>query len=295
MPSDFLNLASTLGAISKDLGGVDGSQGASSTTPHKETKKPKTKRVLDPDAPKKPTTSYFSFASEERKIVRDERERKGLQSLGNNEMTLEIASRWNALSDQEKEPWNALYKEQMAKYNEAKQIYQEQKKAAAANAPAETSGDAATAVVAPAATATPVKKSRARKQPPVTSSPIKPAPVEEKEAEESDEIESEEEAEEQVEAESESQEEEEEEDEVMADALEEEEEEEDDEPVMVAPPSTQPSRKSKQVAASAVETPTKVHKRPRGKENVLESAPSSGKKDKKDKKDKKRRKSSAIF
>ncbi|KAF5095713.1 hypothetical protein D0Z00_003036 [Geotrichum galactomycetum] len=117
IPTNVLDLSSALGVITNSL---------NDTNPITEKQEPsvtgsakkRAKRVIDPDAPKKPTTSYFSFAAEERGRVREERERDGLPPLSNAEMTLAIAGRWNALDEKGKEPWSKLYKAQMVQYQE---------------------------------------------------------------------------------------------------------------------------------------------------------------------------------
>lgn len=117
-----MDLSSALGIITNSLNGT-------STTTEKPdlsvtgSAKKRAKKVVDPDAPKKPTTSYFSFAAEERGRVREERESEGLPPLSNAEMTLAIAGRWNALDDKGKEPWSKLYKTQMAQYQEELNTY----------------------------------------------------------------------------------------------------------------------------------------------------------------------------
>jgi hypothetical protein len=126
IPTNALDLSSALGVITNSLNG---------TTPVTEKQEPsvtgsakkRAKKVIDPDAPKKPTTSYFSFAAEERGRVREEREREGLPPLSNAEMTLAIAGRWNALDEKGKEPWSKLYKAQMVQYQEELNTYMAKK------------------------------------------------------------------------------------------------------------------------------------------------------------------------
>lgn len=117
IPTNALDLSSALGVITNSLNGT-GPTTEKQETPVTGSAKKRVKRVVDPDAPKKPTTSYFSFAAEERGRVREERERDGLPPLSNAEMTLAIAGRWNALDEKGKEPWSNLYKAQMVQYQE---------------------------------------------------------------------------------------------------------------------------------------------------------------------------------
>lgn len=142
LPHNFLNLAATLGHVSKDLNEPNG-DASGAAVPAKKAAVKKEKRIVDPNAPKKPTTSYFSFAAERRRAIRTERERQGLPPLGNSEITLDIATRWNNLTDAQKEPWNKKYKEEMVQYTKDKEAYIKSKEAkfqpptAAAAEPAE--------------------------------------------------------------------------------------------------------------------------------------------------------------
>ncbi|KAF5100718.1 hypothetical protein D0Z03_000760 [Geotrichum reessii] len=83
------------------------------------------KRVVDPNAPKKPYTVYIVFGLEERKRIQEERAQKGLEPLKNNDMTTEIARRWNSLSEKEKEPYTTVYKQKMEIYNIEKEKYKQ--------------------------------------------------------------------------------------------------------------------------------------------------------------------------
>ncbi|KAF5092901.1 hypothetical protein D0Z00_004346 [Geotrichum galactomycetum] len=83
------------------------------------------KRVVDPNAPKKPYTVYIVFGLDERKRIQEERAQKGLEPLKNNEMTTEIARRWNSLSEKEKEPYTSVYKQKMEIYNVEKEKYKQ--------------------------------------------------------------------------------------------------------------------------------------------------------------------------
>lgn len=117
-----MDLSSALGILTNSLNGTNTATEKRDLSLTGSAKK-KVKKVVDPDAPKKPTTSYFSFAAEERGRVREERESERLPPLSNAEMTLAIAGRWNALDDKGKEPWSKLYKTQMAQYQEELNTY----------------------------------------------------------------------------------------------------------------------------------------------------------------------------
>jgi hypothetical protein len=123
IPKGFLdNLTGVVGGVSKDASAGD-AFGEEGTIKRKRAKR----APVDPDAPKKPTTMYFTYSIAARKIIKEEREAKGLEPLGNTEMTTEISSRWNALSPEEKRPWKELYETQKAKYYEEMTAYNERK------------------------------------------------------------------------------------------------------------------------------------------------------------------------
>ncbi|KAA8904583.1 hypothetical protein TRICI_005453 [Trichomonascus ciferrii] len=125
------NLAQALGAAASELQSVAvNTEGLASEkepeTPTKDAKRKRAKKApVDPNAPKKPNTIYFAFASDARKKIREEREKKGEPALSNAEMTHEISKRWHQLSDGEKQPWKDQYQKEMEKYNEDKKAYQE--------------------------------------------------------------------------------------------------------------------------------------------------------------------------
>lgn len=226
--------------------------------------------------------------------MRKQRERDALPPLGNTEMTLEIASRWNALTDEEKEPWNALYKQHMEQYTEDKKNYLRAK-----NARLEREAMNGASVEAPSE----VKDVKPRKKPARSESKLSaPEVVDSDEEEEEEEVEEDSDVEEvaddqsvvhhvygsDVEQEelSEPQVSSDEEDEVMA-----------NEPVEPIIPATQVSRKPhKNVYSSPVqpsmETPVKSSKR---KHHLAEQAPTSEPKKSKKSSQKKHRKSSALF
>ncbi|KAK9369237.1 hypothetical protein V1509DRAFT_620129 [Lipomyces kononenkoae] len=85
-------------------------------------KKHKRKRIVDPDAPRRPQTVYFAFANEARKLIREEYQAKGIEA-SNTEIIREVAERWKNMSDEQKEPWKAIYAEQIKRYDEEKAAY----------------------------------------------------------------------------------------------------------------------------------------------------------------------------
>ncbi|KAF5112252.1 hypothetical protein DV495_002480 [Geotrichum candidum] len=144
LPKEFLNLAQNLSSISSELGNstsgdssnsrrkANGSSTDAAPAPQSR------KRVVDPNAPKKPYTVYIVFGLDERKRIQEERAQKGLEPLKNNEMTTEIARRWNSLSDKEKEPYTSVYKQKMEIYNVEKEKYKQSLKNQETKVPVKT-------------------------------------------------------------------------------------------------------------------------------------------------------------
>lgn len=85
------------------------------------------KAPVDPNAPKRPSTAYFLYMAEARRIIKEEREKKNEAPLGNLEMTNEISKRWHALSEDAKNPWKKLYQKKLAEYNSEKQEYEDKR------------------------------------------------------------------------------------------------------------------------------------------------------------------------
>lgn len=85
------------------------------------------KRKVDPNAPRKPVTSFFLFGADERQKIREEREESGQPPLNNNDMTTELAARWGALGQKGQDPWKAKYQENLEKYRADKMDYETKK------------------------------------------------------------------------------------------------------------------------------------------------------------------------
>lgn len=83
------------------------------------------KPIRDPNAPRKPVTSFFLYSANERKKIRSQREDDGQPPLTNNEMTLELARRWNILEKPERDYWGQLYSTHLEKYKVDKKLYEE--------------------------------------------------------------------------------------------------------------------------------------------------------------------------
>ncbi|GMM37948.1 Hmo1 protein [Saccharomycopsis crataegensis] len=83
----------------------------------------KKKKNVDPNAPKKPPSSYLAFSSYCRKVLGEKRPELNLPQLYSNDMTKAIAEKWKLLDDEEKAKWREQYDLQMVSYNKEKEDY----------------------------------------------------------------------------------------------------------------------------------------------------------------------------
>lgn len=89
-------------------------------------KRKREKKIKDPNAPKRPLTAMFLYASAARDIVKGDL----AAALGPDEkiqpnaVNLEITKRWNEMPDEDKERWRASYRDSLAKYLDEKKEYE---------------------------------------------------------------------------------------------------------------------------------------------------------------------------
>lgn len=83
------------------------------------------KKDKDPYAPKRPQPSYMAYLHEARKIIPEERVKKGLPSLNSAEMSKEVGNRWRSLTDAEKQPWIDLYNKDRERYQRQLEEYKQ--------------------------------------------------------------------------------------------------------------------------------------------------------------------------
>ncbi|KAL9242921.1 hypothetical protein vseg_016878 [Gypsophila vaccaria] len=84
-------------------------------------KKQKEEKVVDPNKPKRPTSSYFMFCKEERKNLLNEK-----PDLNNSTITALISMKWKEMSEDEKKIWNAKAAEGMEAYKKELEEYNKQ-------------------------------------------------------------------------------------------------------------------------------------------------------------------------
>lgn len=84
----------------------------------------KKKRVAkkDPNAPKRPLSSYMVFCQEQRDTVKRENE-----NMGAKDILKELGARWGLLSDEEKQPYKAKFEKNKKIYASQKEKYDAEK------------------------------------------------------------------------------------------------------------------------------------------------------------------------
>ena len=80
----------------------------------------KTKKSKDPDAPKRPTSAYFYWLGENRSRIKEELGDESKPTV----VIKEAGVQWRALSDEDKEPFNASAKESQERYKVEMETYE---------------------------------------------------------------------------------------------------------------------------------------------------------------------------
>lgn len=86
-------------------------------------KKKRPYKRKDPDAPKKPLTSFFAYSAYERPKIRLEREKAGSQAVTNGDLTTLVAEAWKNMKPEEKKKWTDKYERELAVYRQKKAAY----------------------------------------------------------------------------------------------------------------------------------------------------------------------------
>lgn len=115
--------------------------GAEAATEKEKAKPEKKKRKVekDPNAPKKPLTSYLRFNLQIRDSLRKERVANGDQTLPAVELNQIIADKWANLTNEEKTSLQQEYDKEYEVYKVALEKYKSEKQSEGAAAPADTS------------------------------------------------------------------------------------------------------------------------------------------------------------
>ncbi|KAK9470534.1 uncharacterized protein V1510DRAFT_270286 [Dipodascopsis tothii] len=90
----------------------------------------KARKEVDPDAPRRPPTVYFTYANSAQKLVKAEFLAQGRTDVSHNDVVRAVAERWRNMTPEEKKPWDDLYREQLAKYEVLKEQYNAEKASA---------------------------------------------------------------------------------------------------------------------------------------------------------------------
>ncbi|GME79367.1 unnamed protein product [Ambrosiozyma monospora] len=83
----------------------------------------KKKKEKDPNAPKKPLTSFFLYSNYMRDVIIKDRLNSGETQFSQPEIAKETSRRWKELPDHEKARWKQVYEEQKLKYDEENKKY----------------------------------------------------------------------------------------------------------------------------------------------------------------------------
>ncbi|CAR23688.1 HMG box domain-containing protein [Lachancea thermotolerans] len=84
----------------------------------REAKKRTTRRKKDPNAPKRALSAYMFFANENRDIVRAENPGVTFGQVGRL-----LGDKWKALTDEEKQPYEAKHAADKKRYESEKELY----------------------------------------------------------------------------------------------------------------------------------------------------------------------------
>ncbi|ODV97886.1 hypothetical protein PACTADRAFT_78316 [Pachysolen tannophilus NRRL Y-2460] len=127
---DIKDLASSLALLSQSVKSVNQLGIFLNNDANKKVvKKPKVEK--DPNAPKKPLTSFFAYSAHWKKLhydkLREERARKGEPALSSVELTQIISQKWNEITDKEKDEWKKKYYAELGNYNIEKEKYEKTK------------------------------------------------------------------------------------------------------------------------------------------------------------------------
>ncbi|KAF2713576.1 hypothetical protein K504DRAFT_462089 [Pleomassaria siparia CBS 279.74] len=89
-------------------------------------KRKREKKIRDPNAPKRPLTAMFLYASAARDIVKaDLAGALGPdEKIQPNAVNLEITKRWNEMAEEDKEKWKASYRDSLTTYLKEKEQYE---------------------------------------------------------------------------------------------------------------------------------------------------------------------------
>ncbi|GMG39491.1 unnamed protein product [Ambrosiozyma monospora] len=83
----------------------------------------KKKKEKDPNAPKKPLTSFFLYSNYMRDVIIKDRLNSGETQFSQPEIAKETSKRWKELPDHERARWKHVYEEQKVKYDEENKKY----------------------------------------------------------------------------------------------------------------------------------------------------------------------------
>ncbi|XP_071943826.1 uncharacterized protein [Antedon mediterranea] len=99
----------------------------------------KPEKEKDPNAPKKPANAYLMFCQQARAPVQEEHQNLDKDDISHQELTKELAKRWNELTTDQKQAYYDMYQKDKLRYERELQEYNASlQNASAANAPSST-------------------------------------------------------------------------------------------------------------------------------------------------------------
>ncbi|XP_033120192.1 HMG box-containing protein C28F2.11-like [Anneissia japonica] len=89
----------------------------------KKRKEDKPEKEKDPNAPKKPANAYLMFCQQERAPVQEEHQSQDKDEISHQELTKELAKRWNELTSDQKQAYYDMYEKDKLRYEREMQEY----------------------------------------------------------------------------------------------------------------------------------------------------------------------------
>ncbi|CAG5133444.1 unnamed protein product [Candidula unifasciata] len=87
------------------------------------TRKIKTEKEKDPNAPKKPANAFLMFCTTQRTVVQEEYFKEHKEEIAHHELTKSLAQQWNALVPEEKRVYYEMYEREKERYEREMRNY----------------------------------------------------------------------------------------------------------------------------------------------------------------------------
>ncbi|GFO37930.1 Tcf3 fusion partner-like protein [Plakobranchus ocellatus] len=97
--------------------------GMGNADPSSKSKKVKTEKEKDPNAPKKPANAFLMFCTTQRTTVQEEYFKEHKEEIAHHELTKSLAHQWNALVPEEKRIYYEMYEREKERYEREMRVY----------------------------------------------------------------------------------------------------------------------------------------------------------------------------